>query len=213
MKFILAILITLFYSLTPAFAQKDEHGHEHKENESHVKNTNEKHADEGEHSDHEGEEDHEHKEGEESHADHEDHEEHDDHGEEGEGHAHGDEEEEEGSSVVGPDKGILEKGKEGFKLAPEAMKTFELKTEDIRAKVTEIIRPALVEIKNDKFIYRLRDGWIKKVSVKVLKKDNLKVTVDISQFKDGDQIIINGVGFVRTAELVAEEGVAHGHSH
>lgn len=213
MKFILTILITLFYSLTPAFAQKDEHGHEHKENESHAKNTNEKHADEGEHSDHEGEEDHEHKEGEESHADHEEGEEHDDHGEEGEGHAHGDEEEEEGSSVVGPDKGILEKGKEGFKLAPEAMKTFELKTEDIRAKVTEIIRPALVEIKNDKFIYRLRDGWIKKVSVKVLKKDNLKVTVDISQFKDGDQIITNGVGFVRTAELVAEEGVAHGHSH
>ncbi len=214
MKLILAILVTIFYSLTPASAQKDEHGHEHKENESHAKNTKEKHTDEEEHSDHEGEEDHEHKEGEESHADHEEGEEHDDHGEEeGEGHAHGEEAEEEGSSVVGPDKGILEKGKDGFKLAPEAMKTFELKTENIRSKVTEIIRPALVEIKNDKFIYRLRDGWIKKVPVKVLRKDNAKITVDISQFKDGDQIIINGVGFVRTAELVAEEGVAHGHSH
>ena len=181
MKFILVILFATFYSLIPAFAEKDEHGHEHTE-------------------------------GEQSHAEHEEGEEHDDHGEEGEGQAH-DEKEEEGSSVVGPDKGILEKGKEGFKLAPEAVKTFELKTESIKAKIIEIVRPALVEIKNDKYIYRIRDGWIKKVAVKVLKKDSQRATVDISQFKDGDQIITNGVGFVRTAELVAEEGVSHGHSH
>lgn len=196
MKIILTFAFTFFYLLNPGFAQSDDH--DHKESEPH---TNEEehsdHAETGEHSEH---------------SDHEDAGEHDDHDEDSESSVH-DEDEEEGSSVVGPDKGILEKGKEGFKLAPEAMKTFELKIENIKSKITEIARPALVEIKNDKFIYRVREGWIKKVSVKVLRKSNSKVTIDISQFKDGDLIITTGVGFVRTAELVAEEGVSHGHSH
>ena len=205
MKSILAVLLLMFYLLTPAFAKKDE---------VHTSDSKSMHSEEKEHSDHEDEAGHEHKESEESHADHEEGEVHDDYDEEneGQGQVH-DEKEEEGSPVVGPNKGILEKGKKGFKLAPEALKTFDLKSELIKTKVIEVVRLALVEIKNDKFIYRIRDEWIKKVAVKVLKKDSQRVIVDISQFKEGDQIITNGVGFVRTAELVVEEGVSHGHSH
>ena len=197
---LVVFIVGVIFCLTPSFllAQKDEHGHE-----------NDAKASEAKHSE------------EENHATHEEEDSHDEHGTE-HGEEHGEEhdesqthdkEDDESSSVIGPDKGILEKSKEGFKLSPEAIKTFELKTEIIKAKTIEIIRPALLEIKNEKFIYRIRDGWIKKVSVMVLNKNSQRVTVDISQFKVGDLIITNGVGFVRTAELVVEEGVSHGHSH
>ena len=203
MKLVLLILVGIFCT-TPSFlyAQKDEHGHEHDTKDSGVK-----HSEEENHADHEDEESHD-EHGAEHGEDHDEH--HDEKSNKSQAH---DKEEDESSSAIGPDKGILEKSKEGFKLSPEAIKTFELKTEVIKTKTIEIIRHALLEIKNEKFIYRIRDGWIKKVSVSVLNKNIQKVTVDISQFKDGDLIITNGVGFVRTAELVVEEGVSHGHSH
>jgi len=135
---------------------------------------------------------------------------HDDHGEE----EHGDEHEgEEENSAVGPDKGILEKSENGFKLSPEAIKSFELKTQKFVNNQAQFPRPTLVEVKEEKFVYRMRDGWIKKIPVKVLKKDKVLVTLELSQFKNGDEIIVSGTGFVRVSELVAEEGMAEGHAH
>lgn len=121
--------------------------------------------------------------------------------------------EEEGGSAVGPDKGILEKGENGFRLSPEAIESFELKMQNFSKNTLDLPRTSLVEIKDDKFVYRIRDGWIKKVSVKVIKKNKETAILELSQFKIGDQIIISGTGFVRVSELVAEEGVSHGHSH
>ena len=77
----------------------------------------------------------------------------------------------------------------------------------------EINQKTLVEIKNDKAIYRVRNSWIKRVPVKVLKKNGDKILIEISNFQSGDLLVTSGVGFVRTAELVAEEGAATGHSH
>lgn len=119
----------------------------------------------------------------------------------------------EASSAVGPDKGIVEKNEKGFKLSPEAYKAFDFKVENLTGKIFTLPRLALVEIKNDKFIYRVRQGWIKRLQIKVLKKDKQKLTVELSQYQEGDQVIVNAVGFIRTAEMVAEEGVSHGHSH
>lgn len=205
-KLIIYSSVVTLIGLSPARASKsDEHDHKADEKESHSAVKDEHgHADE-EHTEEDGE----------AHADHDDHKKDDEHAADKDEHGHGDEhtEEEEENSVAGPDKGILEKGEKGFKLSPEATKTFELKTENIKSKTIDISKKSLVEIKNDKFIYRIRDGWIKKIAVKVLRKDKTQATVDLSQFKDGDQIITNGVGYVRTAELVVEEGVTSGHSH
>lgn len=127
-------------------------------------------------------------------------------------HAH-EHEEVEGNSAVGPDKGIIEKGENGFKLSPEAIKSFELKTQNISSGKLELPSASLVEIKDGKFVYRIRDGWIQRIPVKVIRKSKEKVSLELSQFKLGDQLIMGGTGFVRISELVVEEGIAHGHSH
>jgi hypothetical protein len=144
----------------------------------------------------------------EKHEDHEGHEKGDEHKDEKE---HGHEEEE--NTAVGPDKGILEKSEHGFKLSPQAIKSFDLKTQNYLNPTAEFPRATLVEVKEEKFVYRLRDGWIKKVPVKVLGKHKLVVNLELSQFHAGDQIIVGGTGFVRVSELVVEEGVSEGHSH
>lgn len=137
-------------------------------------------------------------------------------------HAHGKEDshqhedEDHGSEVnsaVGPDKGIREKNENGFKISPEATMAFDFKVQSLTGKITEIPRAALVDIKNDQFVYRLREGWLKRLKMKILTKNKQKLTIELSDYKEGDQIVVSAVGFVRTAEMVAEEGVAHGHSH
>lgn len=181
--------------------KESEHkGHDHEgekeESHDHAGEKEEAHG-EKEHAHSEGEK-HEEKEGE-SHA-------HKEGEEKGEGHAHGEGEEEgehgeegEEGGVIGPDKGITAKGPNGFTLSKEAWASFEIKIQEVDAS-SVMPKAALVQIKDGKFYYRIRKGWIKRVPY-------------TSKFQQGDQVIVGGTGFVRTAELVVEEGVSHGHSH
>jgi multidrug efflux pump subunit AcrA (membrane-fusion protein) len=59
----------------------------------------------------------------------------------------------------------------------------------------------------------MRDQWYKRVPVKVLSKKNGRVSIELGEQLAGDQIVTQGIGFLRGAELVTEEGVSHGHSH
>ncbi len=198
-KLILVLIITLQgFSLQASKGHLDEKpGHDHEESSEEEKDSHDDHSDD--------EKKGEQKEDEHGHAD------------EGEGHAdegegHGDEEEEE-SSAVGPNKGITEKSKEGIKLSASAWKLMGVETSKISSKVIEISYEALVEIKNEKSIYRIRNSWIKKAPIKVLKKNGDKLLIEIIDFREGDLLVISGVGFIRTAEIVAEQGAASGHSH
>lgn len=129
-------------------------------------------------------------------------------------HADGhDEHEDEGGSAVGPGKGITEKSALGFRLSPEAIKTFELKFQPLDKGTLEVPANGLVEVKSDRFVYRVRDGWIRRVPIKLIRKNSRSVVLQVSDAQPGDQVIVGGTGFVRTAEMVAEEGVSHGHSH
>lgn len=123
------------------------------------------------------------------------------------------EEHEEGSPLVGPEKGIIAKSDRGFKLAPEAVQTFKIQTAAAPTKVLKVPSPALVKIKNGRFLYLVRDGWFARVPVKVLKKDKHSITVEIPQLHSGDAYVTEGVGFVRTTEILTGEGASHGHSH
>lgn len=134
---------------------------------------------------------HEHKPGEKH--EHEDEKEEHGHDEKDE---HGHEEEE--NSAVGPDKGILEKGKNGFKLSPEAITNFGISTAKV-LNPNQIPPAAIVKVKDERFVYRFSEGWVKKLHLD-----------DVSS---GDDLIISGTGFVRIAEVVATEGMAEGHSH
>ena len=194
MKRLIFLFIFVLSVTKVSWAKKETDSHAHDEKE---------HTESEKHDDHDGEK--------EEHKDEKGDEHGDEHGE-GHGEGHG-EEDEEANSAVGPDKGILEKSENGFKLSPEAIKSFELKTQSFANVRAQFPRPTLVEIKEDKFVYRIRDGWIKKIPVKLIKKEKDLVILELSQFKGGDQIIVGGTGFVRVSELVAEEGMAEGHSH
>lgn len=116
-------------------------------------------------------------------------------------------------SLIGPEKGILAKSGNGMKLAKEAMNSFQIKTISYSQKNPGIPLSALVEVRDHYFIYTLKEGWIKKIKVKVLKKTKDTVWLESSQWKEGEQIIIQGTGFIRVSELITEEGLSHGHSH
>ncbi len=128
-------------------------------------------------------------------------------------HDHDDEHLEEASPLVGPDKGITERSNKGFKLSAEAMKSFAIEMMDLSSATVEIEKKSLLTIKEEKFIYRVRENWIVKIPVQVLNQNRDKIKLSLSSFAPGDKMITRGVGFIRTSELLLEQGASHGHSH
>lgn len=169
----------------PAKSESDDHGHDHGEGEK--KNHAEGKADEHGHA--KGEE---HK---------------DEHGKDGEG-GH-----EEGGSVVGPDKGIIEKGALGMKLSSEAISTIQPEMIPWQPGSMTIPFLGLVRIKESKSVYRVRNGFYKRVPVTVESRQGEKVTIRVPGLVAGDQIVISQTGFLRIAEVITEEGASHSHAH
>ena len=197
------IVIALLLSLASVNAEEGHEDHEHAPEVTESSHGHDKHEDHDEHTE---EESHEHDEG--NHGEDTDEESHD-HSAEGEKH---DEHEEENDSI-GPTKGILAKSENGFRLTDVAMKNFGIKYKKINSSRFNISESAIVKVLADKYLFRERDGWFKKIPIKIESKTGDQYLVSISDMKSQDRVIIDGVGFLRTAELVVEEGVAHGHSH
>lgn len=131
-------------------------------------------------------------------------------------HADGDKHEEgghgeEGGAAIGPDKGITEKGKLGFRLAPEAIQSFELKFQDITTAEATIDSSSLVKVKEAKSLFRQRDGWFKRIPADVISRKGNNLFIRSTQLQAGDKIVIGGVAFLRTAEIISEEGASHSH--
>ncbi len=146
-------------------------------------------------------------------AEHKDHDEHE--GEEG-GHGHGDEHEgEEENPQVGPNKGILEASEDkGIKLSPEAEKNFRIqKIKVINAATVEIPKSAVVTAGVEVNLYRYRTGLYKRIDFEQLSKSGNKITIRSKDLKNGDEIAITGLGFIRIAEIAAFGGAPEGHSH
>ncbi len=160
--------------------------HEEKSHDEHADHGEEEHANEDQHED--------------EHAGHDDH---DDHGEE-----------KESSSSVGPEKGITAKGENGFKLSTEAIKTMEIQLKSVgSSSLLSIDKNTLVLVKDEKSVFRMREGWIKRVPVKILNKSNGIYSITSEAIQTGDQIVVHGTGYLRIAEVFAAEGASHGHSH
>lgn len=128
-------------------------------------------------------------------------------------HKHGEEEEEGGS--VGPEKGIIEASERtGFKLSPEALKNFELKFKKLSGDGPWALpQNAVVHSGEERNLYRLRAGFFKRIDFETNRKSNAEIFVDSDDMREGDEIVVDGLGFLRIAELAAFGGVAHGHSH
>ena len=197
--------------------KKDSHEHSESEDHAHDKDhghEDEASKDEGESHNHEeegheahGEEGHDH--GEEPHAHGDEH----GHGEEEHGHedGHGHEE----ASNVGPNKGVLEASEEkGIKLSPEALKNFEIKTLKISGSGPWVVPASARMVSLEEVnLYRLKDGFFKRIDFSLVENKNGGLKVRSKDLAEGDEIVINGVGFLRIAEIAAFGGAPEGHAH
>lgn len=143
----------------------------------------------------------------------------DDHGhaakEGGHEHEEGEHGEEEAGENVGPDKGIIEASAEtGIKLSPEALKNYEIRTLKLTGSGPwQIPTSARLLAGEEVNLYRVRDGAFKRIDFTQVKKTPEHMTINSTDLKSGDEIVISGIGFLRIAELAAFGGAPEGHSH
>lgn len=130
--------------------------------------------------------------------------------EESDGHGH-----QGGGDNVGPDKGILEaSGEDGIKLSKEAISNFDIKAQKLSGQGPwSIPISARLQSGEEINIYRVRGDFYKRIDFVTITKSETILTVRGPELKDGDQIVVKGVGFLRIAELAAFGGAPEGHSH
>lgn len=208
MKHLVWIIYLLVLSLSPAvWSQDGEHkDHEHKDHKHEEEGQPHKHEDHDEEEAHEGHSHKDEKKGGHAHgAEESDHEE-----EGGHGHGHG-----ESGSNVGPEKGILEASEDsGIRLSPQALKNFEIQTTRLSgAGPWTLPSTARLLTGEEANLYRLRNGFFKRIDFNLLKKTPEQITVSSKALKAGDEVVINGIGFLRISELAAFGGAPEGHSH
>lgn len=187
------LLMTLIFLLTlnfQVFGNEKSSPHQHN-NEEHSENDGHKHDNEDG-----DEEEHGH-----DHDDKASHKE-DDHGHGG------------GGKAVGEGKAIVEISEEkGFKLSKEAIKTLELKLLNVNSNEFLIEKTTLVTSKKLKGVYRFRGGFFKLLSVELKKEVDGKYLVKVKGVDFGDQIVINGVGLLRVADVYSTDTSEYGHGH
>jgi len=168
------------------------------------------------------EEGEEHREAEpEDHSKHSEKDEHakkDEHGSEHAEASNGEHKEEGGeaeeNNQVGPDKGILEASEKlGFKLSPEATKNFKLKFMTYSGGPVTLSMSSVLQSIEEKNVYRFRNGLIKRVDISIHSRTRSQITFTSQELQSGDQIVIEGLGFLRMAELAAFGGASEGHGH
>lgn len=116
---------------------------------------------------------------------------------------------------VGAGKGILEASPEdGIKLSPEALKNFALKTVPLKGLGPWTIgSSARLESLEEVNLYRKRNDFYRRIDFTILKRLPGQMTITSKELKAGDEVVIDGVGFLRLAELAAFGGAPESHSH
>lgn len=119
------------------------------------------------------------------------------------------------SSIASPEKGIMAANAEsGIKLSPEALKNFGLQAITLTTPAPWILPTAAVVYSGREVnLYRLRDGFYKRIDFKLLSKESNGVRVSSADLKGGDSVVTAGLGFLRVAEIAAFGGAPEGHSH
>ncbi len=132
----------------------------------------------------------------------------------GDDHKHDDHEEEEAPKNVGPNKGIVSfDEREGFVLSKEATKNFKIEYATHQsASPWSLPKTALVMTRDDVSVFRSRKGKLLRVDVKVVTRTQTHAQITSKDLSAGDQVVIQGAGFLRVAELDATSGES-GHHH
>ncbi len=147
------------------------------------------------------------------HGSDEDEDEHEDeHKAEGGHHEHGKEHED---SHVSTGKAIVSADEEkGIELSPEAIQTIGVKTKSFQFQGSNIVTPvtSLVYSADVVAVYRLRKNHFKMVPIKLISKNGETAVISGEDFLNSDEIAIEGVALLRTADMDAFGGEAsHGH--
>lgn len=121
---------------------------------------------------------------------------------------------EEGGSKIGPDKGILEANESvGIKLSPQAEKNFEIKR--IKVPTTGVVtvpKEAIVTTVAESNLFRFRNGFYKRIDFQEVSRSQNSVTVKSNELNSTDEVVVQGLGFLHTAEFSAFSGeTGHGH--
>lgn len=145
------------------------------------------------------------------------------HSEEGhDEHEHGHEEQ---SPDFGPGKAILAVREEGssFKLSEESLQFLKIKFQVIASvsekknssggNLFEIPLKALAIFQSDQGVFIQEGEWIELVHVKIEKKSDGKAFVRSKGLKSNSIIAVEGVHFLRTAQLAASGQGGEGHAH
>lgn len=184
----ISIMVLFVFSFN-SFAKEDSNHKDHKSGEEkHEEHTDEKKEEHGDHD-------------EKDEAGHDDHADHDEKGEE--------------NPQVGEGKGIIAASAgDGIKLSPQATKNFEIVTIKIQnLNSISLSKKAIVTAGDEVNIFRLRDGFYKRVDFITLKKEGGQILIKSNDLKLGDEIVVQGTGFLRIAEIAAFGGAPEGHSH
>mgnify|MGYP003393911843 CR=1 FL=1 len=197
MKKLLTILTVFTCSLlASALAEKDEHGHglDHAKKKQLQKT---EYSDLGEHKHDAKEAEEDHKHGEDEKETHEEHEDHDE------------------NARVGPGKGILEASEaDGIKLSPEAEKNFGIARQKITSLASiGISKTTVVTAVAEVNVFRYRNGFYKRIDFEEVSRSQDKIAIRSKDLKMGDEIVIDGLGYLRIAEIAAFGGAPEGHSH
>lgn len=188
----LIIAITSFLLLA-SFPQLRAEDHDHKEEEK-----SDTHKEQDDH-DHDSKKTDEHS--------HKDGEKHDD----DEKEEHGQGEEEESVGGVGKNNAVTAADEhEGIQVSAKAQKAIGLQSESYQNGSVPIT--ALVRHQNQISVYRLRDGWYKRVPVQIEKIENGQAFIQTDELSQGDFVVVQSVALLRVAELDAFSGEV-GHSH
>lgn len=137
-------------------------------------------------------------------------------------HEHGHEEQ---SSDFGPGRAILAVREEGnsFKLSEESLQFLKIKFQLIvsiqEKKISsdgglfEVPLKALASFQSDQGVFIQEGEWVELVHVKIERKSDGKAFVRSKALKSNSIIAVEGVHFLRTAQLAASGQGGEGHAH
>jgi hypothetical protein len=125
------------------------------------------------------------------------------------------EEHKEENKKIGLGKGITAFNKEeGFKISAEAEKNFELKyIPYLTQGPVSIPKTAIFFGLEEKNIYRVRNGFLKRIDFKEIVKSANEIKIESKDLMVGDKIVATGIGFLRIVEISASGGLDAGHHH
>jgi len=109
----------------------------------------------------------------------------------------------EGHDAHGPQAVLESSPSEGFRLAPQALRTLGIETTPLKqGRIEEIPRSALVYYQDEVGVYRLRDGWFRLVPLDAPE-----------ELRPGDSVATQGAAYLRVTDMSLFGEQQSGHHH